>query len=840
MILHHSAKSELMKKLYLIPLIFIFTFNLPAQDSRQKINQAVENRDYLTAIFELKNLEKSDKKAFTNNNYDYLLGRMAEKRGDLALAMAKYQQVLSRNSILAEYAKWHLSQIARSSGNLMLERTFLQRLLTENPSSLLAQAAYNRMARSFFESGSYESAISFLQGMPNFPVTTNPTNPTVAPLPIFGNLTGNDARTRENLVLLGNSYLQNKKINEAREIFTKLVTTLPNPTQPDDFALEGAKGLDMLDSETGAFGKVAPNLPDVEHLRRALIYQFNRNFAFARLHYTAIIEQYPQSTNVADALYQIGRGYALEGSYNEAVKWFERTQSEFPNQPLAESALSQSASAYSRLNKPKEALSRYQRFIQQFPESDTLERAYLNIVDIERDLGESSDALKWANKTREAFKGQLPEALALFAQIRIRISENDWVNALNDLNELQKISDLGGTRVPGGTNKNEVAFLRAYTLEKLERYNEAVEAYLAIPDGRAEYYGWRATERLKALALDEKSNKVISDRFNYYFTFTQQAASAQNADNVRQATQSAMRLTNDESIRSKLLETLKKTYSLLPAYQKIPSGKLQEFGRKDLLNDKPAPLTNYHQSLADELLFLKLYDEGTPELETALREKLTKNTNSLNDFTPDTAYTLAVFYNRGEMSNRAIAYAEPLWRNIPADYQIELIPRDQIELLYPIPYADSLLKYAPERNVDARFALSIMRQESRYRADVKSVAAARGLMQFISDTSNKIAAELGKSNFKQDELYNPPTAILFGSQYLGNLFKMFPNQAPAVAASYNGGELNMNRWLARSKSDTQDRYVSEILFTQSKDYVYKVMANYRVYQIFYDEKLKAR
>ena len=87
------------------------------------------------------------------------------------------------------------------------------------------------------------------------------------------------------------------------------------------------------------------------------------------------------------------------------------------------------------------------------------------------------------------------------------------------------------------------------------------------------------------------------------------------------------RLTNDESIRSKLLETLKKTYSLLPAFQKIPSGKLQEFGRKDLLNDKPAPLTNYHQSLADELLFLKLYDEGTPELETALREKLTKNTN---------------------------------------------------------------------------------------------------------------------------------------------------------------------------------------------------------------------
>ncbi|NJM52834.1 MAG: lytic transglycosylase domain-containing protein [Blastocatellia bacterium] len=267
---------------------------------------------------------------------------------------------------------------------------------------------------------------------------------------------------------------------------------------------------------------------------------------------------------------------------------------------------------------------------------------------------------------------------------------------------------------------------------------------------------------------------------------------------------------------------------------------MQEFGRREILKDNLVNNPITHQNLADELLFLGLYDEGTPELETALREKLSKNTNSLADFPPETAYTLAVFYKRGNMANRAVAYAEPLWRNVPADYQIELIPREQAELLYPAPYTDSLIKYAPERNVDPRFALSIMRQESRYRADVKSVAAARGLMQFISDTSNKIAVELGKKNFKQDELYNPPTAVLFGSQYLGNLYRLFPNQHQAVAASYNGGEHNMTRWLARSKSDLPDRYVPEIIFSQSKDYVYKVMQNYRVYQIFYDEKLKVR
>jgi soluble lytic murein transglycosylase len=830
-----------MKKIYLLPLIIIFTLSHAAQEFRQRIETALENRDYPTALDELKALEKSDPKLFINNNYDYLLARLAEKRGDLALAMIKYQAVEKRNLVLSEYAKWHLAQIARSSGNLMLERVYLQRLLAENPDSLLIPTASNRLARSFFESGGFETAIDLLRRTPNL----LPGSQTAAPSaargnePVLGNLTQKDPRTRENLVLLGNAYLQLKKFGEAREVFNHLVTNLPNVAQPDDFALEGAKGLDLLDSEAGAFGKTAPSLTDGDHLKRAAIYQFNRSFSFARLHYRALVERFPTSPFTPEALYQIGRSYALELTFDEAVKWFERVHSEFPDHPTAETALSQAASAYSRLNKPKEAVARYQKFIDKYPESGTLERAFLNIVDIERDLGASTEALKWTQKTREKFKGKLPEAVALFAQARIRIAENNWTDALNDLTELERMTDLGGTRVPGGTNKNEIAFLRALALEQLGRIPEAVDAYLMVPDGRAEYYGWRSNERLRELLLNPGTSEPVNAKLNTFVNLAAQNVIPETAHTIRQAAQTALRLTTDPGNRANLLEVVKKTYSLLPAYQKIPVGKLQEFGRREVLRES-AMTGSSHQSLADELLFLKLYDEAAPELETALREKLTTDTNSLNDFAPDTAYTLAVFYNRGEMSHRSIAYIEPQWRSVPADYQIEAIPREQIELLYPVPFVDSLLRFGPERNVDPRFALSIMRQESRYRADVKSNAAARGLMQFISDTSNKIAEELGKRNFNQDELYHPPTAILFGSQYLGKLFKLFPNQPPAVAASYNGGEHNMSRWLARAKSELPDRYIPEIMFSQSKDYVYKVMANYRVYQILYDENLKAR
>ncbi|HKC62708.1 MAG TPA: lytic transglycosylase domain-containing protein, partial [Pyrinomonadaceae bacterium] len=206
----------------------------------------------------------------------------------------------------------------------------------------------------------------------------------------------------------------------------------------------------------------------------------------------------------------------------------------------------------------------------------------------------------------------------------------------------------------------------------------------------------------------------------------------------------------------------------------------------------------------------------------------------------DAQYTLAVLFKRGDNANHAIRYAEPLWKKVPADYLLELAPREAVEMLYPAPYKDALVEYAPARGVDPRFVLSIMRQESRFRAEAKSNAAARGLLQFISSTANTIAAQLNLKDFRQDDLYNPRMAVLFGSQYMGNLFRQFPDMPQAVAASYNGGEDNVARWVARAHSNEPDRYVLEIGFTQSKDYVYKVLPNYWTYQMLYTDQLQRR
>ncbi len=814
-----------MKKFFLLFLFpMIFAVNLSAQnfaEAHQKIRRFVENRDYSAAINELQTLQKTDKKIFETNNYDYLLARMAERRGDFALAAVNFQSVANRNSILKEYALWHLANIARSSGNLMLERLYLQEIQAIAPGSLLIKAVDARLARSYFEGKNYDSAIRLMEN--DAAIENQRTQDK-------GQRTKDERLNRENLVLLGESYLQSGKRDEARAVFNKLINELPDMRQPDDFALAGAKGLDILDGSPETFGKTAPPLSENEHLKRAQIYQFNRDFADARLHFEAIVKNYPASQLLPDVIYQIGRGFAMEENFVRAIEFFERVHTEFPDSPIAPDALSQSASAFSRVNKPRESVSRYRKVIEKYPEHARLDRAYLNIVDVLRDADSNAEALKWTATTQEVFRGKLPEAIALFTQARIRLSQNDWQNALADLDKLLTFSDLGETRVPGGTNRAEITFLRGFALEQLQRFPEAIEIYLSISDGRGEYYGWRATERLRALANNKTTAKFTENKILQL----NQTPGILSPEEERKRFQSIYRITND----AKTLESIGKIYSQLPAYQNIPNFKLLEFGRKEILREeRQTSLINSHKNLADDLLFLGLYDEAAPELEISLSANETKDQKPK---TEDLNYTLAVFYKRGDMAHRAVGFVEPLWRNVPKDYLIELMPRDQAELLYPAPYKDALLQFAPERKIDPRFVLAIMRQESRYRADVKSVAAARGLMQFISSTSNRIADQLGRKNFRQDELYNPPIAVLFGSQYLANLFKQFPDQPQAVAASYNGGENNMARWLARSETDDADRYVSEIVFSQSKDYVYKVMANYRVYQMLYDENLKVK
>ena len=156
---------------------------------------------------------------------------------------------------------------------------------------------------------------------------------------------------------------------------------------------------------------------------------------------------------------------------------------------------------------------------------------------------------------------------------------------------------------------------------------------------------------------------------------------------------------------------------------------------------------------------------------------------------------------------------------------------------YPIVYRAELLRYAKARNVDPRFVLAIMKQESSFRSDAKSPSAARGLLQLTFDTALKYNKQAGFPNLADADLYLPNVNIAIGSEYISELKNQFGGLYEAIAASYNGGEDNAARWLDRTKPKDAGIFAAEVGFAESKNYVFKVMNNYRVYRELYTDDL---
>jgi soluble lytic murein transglycosylase len=779
----------------------------------------MDARDFERAESLVRAVAASDSAAFTANNYDYLLARLAERRGASAEAQSLYLALVERRSILAQYGLWHLSQIARRSNDLALERQYITRILTAFPSSTLTRSARERMIDSLHESGDYRASVALLR-------------PIASARGVLG---------RNAMALLGQAYSKTGDRAAARSTFDQLLSGAR-----DDYALAAAEGLDALDKSAGG----QPS--EFEALRRARVYLHNRHWPEARAHFFDIVQRFPDSANRAEALYQTGFTFYREDNYDEAIKWFDRARAEFPAKKEGEQGYYYVGTALQKARRYEEAARRYSDFITAYPESELLEGAYRNVVDSLRYAGKYDEAIQWSRRIGEVFAGKPLAAVALYNEAKIELVRRRYNEAIQLLTRLQAQPIY--PRLVSAPIRGEAAFLRVYALERMGKLSEAVQLYMAIPDVRENYFGHRATERLLAIGRTEQGRRIIEPMARSYREQSRAALQSARYSEAKDAALSALRLTEDANAQRDLLNILRTSYSRLPAYSNVSRFQLTQAARPVVTR---AVSDQSRQSLAAELIFLGLYDEGAPELRMGGFGGARSALDSSDDAQPDdnsprqmqvsavaaggdTAYSLAVYSNRGDHAQYAIAFAEPLFNSIPKDYRIDLMPRDLAELMYPAPYRDALNRYGPRVGVDPRLVLALARQESRFNPSVKSPAAARGLLQFIFETATKTADEEGIKDFELDDVYNPETAVRLAVRYTSNLFKLFPNNPQAVAASYNTGEPNVERWIFRAQSNDVDLLLAEIAIPETKDYVAKVMNNYRAYRHLYTDNLAPR
>ncbi|MFK8251428.1 transglycosylase SLT domain-containing protein [Ancylobacter terrae] len=143
--------------------------------------------------------------------------------------------------------------------------------------------------------------------------------------------------------------------------------------------------------------------------------------------------------------------------------------------------------------------------------------------------------------------------------------------------------------------------------------------------------------------------------------------------------------------------------------------------------------------------------------------------------------------------------------------------------------------------VEPAIVYAIARQESMFNAAVVSRAGATGLMQVMPATGKTIANRTGAS-FDLRKLHaDPSTNVQYGAAELRSLLDNYQNNYVLTFAAYNGGRGSVAKWIAaygdpRDPSVDPIDWVERIPFSETRNYVQRVMENAQVYKARFNSR----
>jgi soluble lytic murein transglycosylase-like protein len=155
-------------------------------------------------------------------------------------------------------------------------------------------------------------------------------------------------------------------------------------------------------------------------------------------------------------------------------------------------------------------------------------------------------------------------------------------------------------------------------------------------------------------------------------------------------------------------------------------------------------------------------------------------------------------------------------------------------LSYPLAFWPQFKSVAKEAGVDPFLMMAMARQESTFRASIKSHAGATGVMQVMPATAKWMAKV--DDNIKPhhvSHLESAVNSIRLGAFYLKRMSASYNGHLVHATAAYNAGPGNLNKWKKQFGAADLDTFIEAIPFSETKDYVKKVLGNYAAYHSLY-------
>jgi soluble lytic murein transglycosylase len=136
--------------------------------------------------------------------------------------------------------------------------------------------------------------------------------------------------------------------------------------------------------------------------------------------------------------------------------------------------------------------------------------------------------------------------------------------------------------------------------------------------------------------------------------------------------------------------------------------------------------------------------------------------------------------------------------------------------------------------VDPLLAAAIVRQESAFDPNARSVADARGLMQVLPRVGAVLARGEGLRDWDPAVLYQGELNLHFGLLHLAQILKRSPRLEVALAA-YNAGATAANQWLALPGARDPEVFIERVQFAETRDYVRRILRNLAIYRALYPD-----
>lgn len=138
------------------------------------------------------------------------------------------------------------------------------------------------------------------------------------------------------------------------------------------------------------------------------------------------------------------------------------------------------------------------------------------------------------------------------------------------------------------------------------------------------------------------------------------------------------------------------------------------------------------------------------------------------------------------------------------------------------------------QSVEKALVYGLSRQESEFDAAAMSPVGARGLMQLMPATAKHVAKQVGLP-YSKARLTDPVYNATLGTAHLGDLVDSFDGSYIMSIAAYNAGASRVNQWVGqfgdpRSSNVDAIDWIENIPFSETRNYVQRVMENLEVYR----------